>query len=266
MKYSFACIPISIFFLFLSACSYSKNLQIIESANEAHYNLTTAGLKSFSCKIGVKELNEMSERLQDINPSDYTRSAIKDYIIDYLKNVQILATLKNDGYINIELSRNIDTGIEALDKRFESMTNGAKGAVRSFLGIWGELTFQSIFYDIGPDFSISDKQNSYFVAYGQDNVAVNVRLTKEGRLTEFTNRTGEGNLNFKTNFLTTDKGFLLKDYTVRLINEPIEISAEIDYRQIDGFYLPQTVHILNKLHKGLVGITLLFSDYKLDKY
>jgi hypothetical protein len=266
MKYSFACIPISLLLVFLSACSYSKNLQIIKSANEAHYNLTTAGLKSFSCKIGVKELNQMSERLQDINPSDSTRSAIKDYIIAYLKNVQILATLKNDGDINLELSSNIDTGVEALDKRFEGMTNGAKGVVRSFLGIWGELTFQSIFYDIGPDFSISDQQDSYFVAYGQDNVDVNVRLTKEGRLTEFTTRTGEGDLSFKTNFFNTDKGYLLKDYKVSLINESIEISAEIDYRQIDGFYLPQTVNILNNFNTGPVGITLSFSDYKLDKY
>jgi len=134
MKYSFVCIPISLFFIFLSACSYSKNLQIIRSANEAHYNLTTAGLKSFSCKIGVKELNEMSQRLQDIN------------------------------------------------------------------------------------------------------------------------------------FFNSDKGYLLKDYKVRLIDEPIEISAEIDYRQIEGFYLPQTVTILNNLKTGPVGITLSFFEYTLDKF
>jgi hypothetical protein len=266
MKYSFVCIPITLFFVFLSACSTSKNLQIIRSANEAHYNLTAAGLKSFSCKIGVKEFNEMSEGLQDINPIDYTGSAVKDYIIDYLKNIQILATLRNDGEINLELSSNINTGVEALDKRFESLTDGANGVVRSFLGIWGELTFQSIFSDIGPDFSISDKHNSYFVAYGQDNVDVNVRLTKEGRLTEFTTRTGEGDLNLETNFLNTDKGFLLKDYTIRLVDESIEISAEIDYRQIEGFYLPQTVNILNNLKTGPVGITLSFFEYKLNKY
>jgi hypothetical protein len=266
MKHSLVCIPIFLLFVFLSACATSNNLQIIRSANEAHYNLTAAGLKSFSCKIGVKEFNEMSQGLQDINPVDYTRSAVKDYIIDYLKNVQILATLKNDGEINLALSSNIDSGVEALDKRFESMTDGAKGVVRSFLGIWGELTFQSIFSDIGPDFSLSDKHNSYFVAYGQDDVDVNVRLTKEGRLTEFTTRTAEGDLNLKTNFLNSDKGFLLKDYTVRLIDESIEISAKIDYRQIDGFYLPQTVSILNNIKTGPVGITLSFFDYKLEKY
>jgi hypothetical protein len=266
MKYSFVCIPVSLILIFLSACSHSKNLQIIKSANEAHYNLAAAGLKSFSCKIKVKELDEMSQKLRDIDPGDQTRSAVKESMIAYLKNVQILATLSNDGDINLELSSSMDTGIEALNKSFEKLTEGAKGVARSFLGIWGELTFQTIFSNIGPDFSVSDKQNSYFVAYGQDNIDVNVRLTKEGRLTEFTTRTGEGDLNFKTNFLNTGKGFLLKDYKVIVVNESIEISAAIDYRQIDGFYLPQTVNILNNYKTGPVGITLSFSDYKLDKY
>jgi hypothetical protein len=265
MKYSFVCIPAALFFVFLSACSHSNNLQIIKSANEAHYNLTTAGLKSFSCKVGVKELNEMSKRLRDIDPIDYTRAAVKDYIIDYLNDVQIFATVKNDGDINLELSSDLNTGIEAFDKRFEGLTDGAKGVVRSFLGIWGELTFQSIFFDIDMDFSISDKKNSYLVAYNQDNIDVNVRLTKEGRLTGFVTRTGDGDLDFKTHYFNTDKGYLLKYYKVRLINEPIEISAEIDYRQVDGFYLPQTVNTLNSLKTGPVIVTLFFSDYKLDK-
>jgi hypothetical protein len=266
MKYFFVCLWIFIFLVFFSGCSHSNNLQIIKSANEAHYNLTTAGLKSFSCKIKVKELNEMAQHLRDVKPGDQTKSAVKSYLIDYLNNVQILATLKNDGDLNLELSSNVDTGIEALDQRFESLTDGAKGIARSFLGIWGELTFQTIFSDIGPNFNVADKQNSYFVAYGQDNIDVNARLTKEGRLTEFTTRTREGNINFKTNFLNTDKGFLLKDYKVSLSDESIEISAQIDYRQIDGFYLPQTVNILNSYKTGPVGLTLSFSDYKLEKY
>lgn len=266
MKYFFIFLPIPLFFAFLSACSHSKDLQIIRSANEAHYNLTASGLKSFSCKISVKEINEMSEMLQDINPNDDKRAAIKDYIIATLKKMQILATINGDGYVSVELLNDIDTGDEKLDKGFERFFKGAKEITSSFLAIWGNITFQPLFPNKDLDYKISSNSNYYFVAFTEDNINVIAKLTKTNRLTEFTNKTVEDDLSYKTNFINTEKGYLLKSYKIRVINDSDEVNTEIEYQQIEGFFLPETVRILHKLKTGPVEATLFFSDYKLDKY
>jgi hypothetical protein len=258
MKYSFAFLRISLFFILLIACSYSKDLQIIRSANNAHYNLAAAGLKSFSCKIEAKEINETLKAVQDMFPDDP--------MITSIKKIQIIATITNKGYIGLELSDGINTGDEKLDKSFEHLIRGAKEVISSFFSTWGNLTFQPIFPNMDLDYKISSNLNSYCIEYTQDSVNVSARLTKESRLTEFIDKTVEDNLSYKTNFVDTEKGYLLKSYTIRLINDSTEVDTEIDYQQIEGFFLPQTVRILHKLKTGPVDVTLFFSDYKLDKY
>lgn len=94
---------------------------------------------------------------------------------------------------------------------------------------------------------------------------ISAKLTNNLKLVEIFAKESFGETRAEIKFKDTKNGFLLERYHMFLSNGPFETIADINYQKIEGFFLPETVNILNKMESGNQNITLLFSDYKLNR-
>lgn len=134
-----------IFFLILpNSCTHSTDLQLIKSANYAHYNLATIGLKSFTCKIEVKELNHDLDEIRNQLPKDHPMATAN--------NIQFLAMIKDNGDIDLKPLLYFRLGYKKFDNALEHAVNGAEKIIDSFLRSWSGLTFEPIFPEIGRNY------------------------------------------------------------------------------------------------------------------
>ena len=242
--------------------SIADKKEVIRQAKESYYNLPSQGLLEVQIAVTPNWAAVLRRELKSDIPPDHP--ALK-----LLGGLHFWLSLDQKGTARI--SHQIDTA-PANQKSmadFHQTVSGVEEMLSGFATSIGPYLFTSPFPEIDSEYQLEEMSEQYRLTYKQGQFDVVTIMKKNFTITylQVTGSAFTGSV--KPQFIRTARGLLISGYqsTYQAGSEKLTdlVSAQIEYKDVEGFQLPERILIDTTSKASNLEWELRFSDYQVKK-
>src|SRR5713226_2982660 len=236
--------------------------EILRAAQQSYYNLPRQGFIEFQCSVIPDWMAILKEELKSEVPPDHPGLKVLNKIHFWLSWDQKGSpklTHQSD-YIPTDQKSMADLN-QTISGMEETLT-GFSHTISPFL-------FTSPFPQIDGDYKLEEKQDGYELSYREGRFDVETTMRKDFGIVQMKVAGPEFKGTIKPQLMKTDLGFLVTNYEG--IYQPsseksaMRVSAQIDYKAVEGFQLPSNLKVDTAAAGGAHKIEFQFTDYQIKK-
>lgn len=191
-----------------------------------------------------------------------------EQLLPILKGTQFKVLLGPDGASSISHESDIAPPSEEVAQRVRQSVDGMEQMLTSFFHTWSEFMVNSLLPEPDSKFRLEDLGEKYSLSFEEKAAHVAMVLNQELVIEEVKVTSPEFDATLDPDWSPSNKGLLLAGYQASYkatAIEPIHLSVNIEYREVEGLNLPSTVVAAAPLTGGPIPIRLVFQDYQVKK-
>ena len=236
--------------------------EILRAAQQSYYNLPSQGFIEFQCSVIPDWMAILKEELKSEVPPDHPGLKVLNKIHFWLSWDQKGSpklTHQSD-YIPTDQKSMADLN-QTISGMEETLT-GFSHTISPFL-------FTSPFPKIDADYELNEKEDRYQLSYREGGFDVEITMRRDFGIVLMKVAGPAFTGTMKPQLTKTDLGFLVTSYegTYQPTSESsaTRLSAQIDYKIVEGFQLPSKLRVDTAASGSVHKIEFQFADYQVKK-
>jgi hypothetical protein len=236
--------------------------QVVTQARAAYYNLKAQGLTDFRCNA-MPNWAKMLEEVRQKDPAQFAKA------IDILKQLSFDVAVNTNGKTqvthNTPAAGNADVaaGFADIYKGMEQMMSG-------FFDTWSPFAFNGILPEPGGEYQLTDAGTQYRLMYKDGSADVETTMGRDFAISEVKVKTATFRSSLRPQLSKGAEGFVLTGYTAdyegQTKEEATHLEVSINYQQVSGVKLPQTLNLKGSYGASPFQVELGFSGCQANKH
>jgi hypothetical protein len=254
--------------LLLCGCSFAprgsgtSKQDIIRAAQRSYYNLPNQGLVEFQCSAIPDWKAILKEELKSDIPPDHPGLKV-------LNKIHFWLSLDQKGSPKLTHQSDYTPTDQKSMADLNQTISGMEETLTGFSHTISPFLFTSPFPKIDGDYKLEEKQDGYELSYREGRFDVETTMRKDFGIVQMKVVGPEFTGTIKPQLVKTDLGFLVTGYegTYQPPSESstMRVSAQIDYKAVEGFQLPCNLKVDTAAAGGAHKIEFQFTDYQIKK-
>jgi hypothetical protein len=162
-----------------------------------------------------------------------------------------------------------DTGDDKVKSGFKDIYKGMKQMMSGFFDTWSPFAFNGLFPDPDSDYRLDDLGSQYRLAYKDGPADVETIMGRDFAISEVKVVSAAFRSSIRPQFSHAAGGFVLTgynaDYEGQSKDESTHLEVAIDYQQVNGVKLPQTLNLKGSYGGSAFLMELRFSGCQANK-
>jgi hypothetical protein len=236
--------------------------EIIRQAKRAYYNLPSQGLIEMQSAVVPNWSAMLKEELKTDIPPDHPAFKI-------LNGLHFWLSLDQKG--SAKLSHQTDntptdqTSIENMNQTI----SGVEQVLSGFSQTVAPYLFTSPFPEIESAYELQEQGDQYRLSYKEGQFDILTIMKKDFAIVELKVSGPEFIASVKPELKGTPKGFLVTGYQATYQassgTESYQLSVQIDYKEVEGFQVPNKLGVDATVNGAAHKMELQFTDYQIKK-
>jgi hypothetical protein len=210
---------------------------VIRQARAAYYSLNAEGMQQFQCNMTPN----WEALLADMRKTD---SAAVDRAVQKLKQLQFSVIVPSNGTAKVTHNE-ISADNKQMADGLTQIYTGMEQMIVGFFQTWSVFVITPGLPEAGSTFQLEEMPSGYRISYKDGAADVVTQLNKDFSISSTVVKSKEFDSALQPLFKQTDKGLLLSNYqgiyNGRSAAEKTELQVKVDYQQVNGLQLPQTL-------------------------
>ncbi len=236
--------------------------EILRAAQQSYYNLPSQGFIEFQCSAIPNWTAILKEEMKSDVPPDHPG-------LKLLNKIHFWLSWDQKG--SAKLTHQSDY-VPTDQKSMENLNQTISGMEEVLTGFSHTMTsylFTSPFPKIDGDYELDEKQDRYQLSYREGGFDIQTTMRKDFGIVQTKVVGPQFTGTIKPQLTKTDLGFLVTGYegTYQSPSQGSEmrVSAQIDYKVVEGFQLPSGLRIDTAAAGSVHRIEFQFTDYQVKK-
>lgn len=242
--------------------SGTSKQDILRAAQRSHYNLPNQGLVEFQCSAIPDWKTILKEQLKSDIPRDYQGLKV-------LNKIHFWLSLDQKGSPKLTHQSDYTPTDQKSMADLNQTISGMEETLTGFSHTISPFLFTSPFPKIDGDYKLEEKQDGYELSYREGRFDVETTMRKDFGIVLMKVAGPEFTGTIKPQLTKTDLGFLLTGYEGTYQpssqNNAMRVSAQIDYKVVEGFQLPSELRVDTSASGSTHRIKFQFADYQVKK-
>ena len=235
---------------------------ILRAAQRSYYNLPNQGLIEFQCEAIPDWKAILKEELKSDIPPDHPGLKV-------LNKIHFWLSLDQKGSPKLtHQSDYVPTDQKSMADLNQTIS-GMEETLTGFSHTISPFLFTSPFPKIDGDYKLEEKQDGYELSYREGRFDVETTMRKDFGIVQMKVTGTEFTGTITPQLAKTDLGFLVTSYegTYQAPSGKgaMRVSAQIDYKAVEGFQLPGNLKVDTSAGGGAHKIEFQFTDYQIKK-
>jgi hypothetical protein len=235
---------------------------ILRAAQRSYYNLPNQGFIEFQCSAIPDWRAILKEELKSEIPPDHPG-------LKLLSKIHFWLSLDHKGSAKLTHQSDYAPTDQKSIADLNQTISGMEEVLTGFSHTMSPFLFTSPFPKIDGDYKLDEKRDGYQLSYREGRFDIETTMRKDFGIVETKVVSPELTGTIKPQLMKTDLGFLVTGYegTYQPSSESSEmrVSAQIDYKVVEGFQLPSEVRVDTTANWSVHRINFQFTDYQVKK-
>jgi hypothetical protein len=234
----------------------SEKNEIVRRAALAYYSLKRDGLVEFHCQA-EPDWDSMSKAMKP-PPTD------PEQLMPVVKQLHFQVAVGPDGGALVSHQFDAAPPNAQMAQRLQLMTGGVDKMLSGFFQSWAPFSYGSFFPTSGETFQMEEAGNLYRLTQKQGDTDSTIVLTHDFEVTEIMVTTPKFATTMHLHFTQGEKGYVLNDLEAnyKVGTDEANITMKVEYQNVEGFTLPETLIARVTNQRMDVPVTLKFVAYK----
>ena len=236
--------------------------QVVTQARAAYYNLKAQGLTDFRCNA-TPNWAKMLEGVRQKDPAQFERA------LDILKQLSFDVAVNTNG--KTQVTHNTPAaGNAQVASGYEDIFKGMEQMMSGFFDTWSPFAFNDILPEPDGNFQLSDAGTQYRLMYKDGAADVEATMGRDYAISELKVTSTAFHSSLRPQFNKSAEGFMLTGYTAdyegKTKDEATHLEVSINYQQVSGVKLPQTLNLKGSYGSNPFQMELGFSGCQTNKH
>lgn len=243
-----------------SSASGSDKKAVLQQVNRTYYNLKAQGLSEFSCEV-IPDFEASWKGLK----SD---ALGRDEVLPRAKRIHFQVAVGASGAASLSHQSNEAPPTEEVAERLRQVTGGTEQMVAGFFKTWSQLMINPPLPGGDNVYEMEELKDGYNFTADDGKVHVAVAVNRDLVISTEEVKMPDLEATLQLKFAPHEGGLVLDGYesTVKTGNaQPQQMSIKIEYQEIEGLALPQTVRIAMSLPQGQLDEPITFRNCQVKK-
>lgn len=236
--------------------------EVVTQARAAYYNLRAQGLTDFHC-TATPNWAKLLEAFRQKDQAGY------DKALSTLNQLSFAVSVNANG--KTEVTHNRPTaGNAQVESGFQEIYKGMEQMMSGFFDTWSPFAFSGLFPEPDSDYRLDDLGSQYRLTYKDGAADVETTMGRDFAISELKVATATFRSSIRPQFSKGAQGFMLTgynaDYEGQSKEETTHLEVSIDYQQINGVKLPQTLSLKGSYGASPFQVELAFTGCQANKH